>query len=407
MTFITLIYFLFQVYISYRKKGWDISAYIFLLYATTSFFACCIVYLNPDSEFSSVETGLLPTLVYCGLITITILPLRRINLKLPFQITKKGVKLFEYISYFYIGMFFLMLVLFAANIYAILMNGDFYYMRIAGDVSALTSVNPLLRTILIAFGELSSLMLFFFFYSISYLDNSWKFNLLLFLSSLSMVLLGIMNIDRSRSFYWIIIFGLALTIFLPHLSRKAKRIAILMFSMTGVMVLAYFIIVSISRFSQGDSNVQSSLFSYAGQPYLQFCDFFNTYKPYKINFHFFFPNIYHFFIDGYSTAVDIGTAIEDKTGRFVNVFYTMLGSIMLDSGKLSMLLFVFLYVCIVSMFTKRIRIRKVISFWSVMQVFLLSLIPACGIISYYISSPIMALGFYALIGLSVHGNRLS
>ena len=406
MTFITLIYFLFQVYISYRKKGWDISAYIFLLYATTSFFACCIVYLNPDSEFSRVETGLLPTLVYCSLITLTILPLRRINLKRPFQITKKGVKLFEYISYFYIGMFFLMLILFATNIYTILVNGDFYYMRIAGDASALASVNPLLRTILIAFGELSSLMLFFFFYSISYLDNSWKFNLLLFLSSLSMVLLGIMNIDRSRSFYWIIIFGLALTIYLPHLSRKAKRMAILMFGMTGVMVLAYFIIVSISRFSQGDSNVQNSLLSYAGQPYLQFCDFYNTYKPVKINFHFFFPNIYHFFIDGYSTAVDIGTAIEDKTGRFVNVFYTMLGSIMLDSGKLSMLLFVFLYVCIFGVFTKRIRICKVISFWSVMQVFLLSLIPACGIISYYISSPIMALGFYALIGLSIRGNRL-
>lgn len=403
MVLVTFFYFVFQTLWSYKKEGWNISAYLFLLYAVTSFFACGIVFFTPNSELAKVDNGFIPTFVYCFLITCTIAPFRNLKLNKPICLNK-GIKVFNFISYFYIGLFFLMLILFSSNIYSILVNGNFYIMRIQGGVSGLGNTNVLLRTVMIAFGELSSLMLFFFFYSIAYLKRSKKFNILLFVSSLSMILLGIMNIDRSRIFYWIVIFGLALTIFLPHLSKKEKRTAFLMFGIVGFVLVMYFMAVSVSRFDRGDSNVENGLLSYAGQPYLQFCDYFNNYEPPEINFHHFFPNIYHFFIDGYSTAVEIGERVELKTGKFVNVFYTYLGSIMLDSGRFFMLIFVFLYVSIVKFFMPRNKVSNSISFWKVMQVFLFALIPACGIILYYISSPIMALGFYVLIGLSILGN---
>lgn len=51
------------------------------------------------------------------------------------------------------------------------------------------------------------------------------------IGSLPCILIGIIGIDRSRTFYWILFFGLAGSLFWKNMSKKTKKIAV---SMTAV-----------------------------------------------------------------------------------------------------------------------------------------------------------------------------
>ena len=321
LVYLNFAYFLFLTILWYRKYGFNIGVYAACLYALTSFFSC--LYLTSVSGVSYQRyINLEPTIVYWILVTLVIWPFNRIRLGKKI-VLGDAVNLFEKIGWAHIVLFFVVLGLLATDVVMILTSGDVASMRTKGSGMGLSQINSgLVRAFVISFSELSIMMIPFFMYGITHLKLSKTFKYGLLIRSFSLLVLGMSYVDRSKVFFYIIIFGLSFVIF--------------------------------------KSYAEDSIISYAGQSFLNFCKFYESYTPLKENYHLFFPVTYYFFIDGYNGMVGVGEEVFWATGLFINVFYTFLGSVLVDSGKMGMVIFaiiIFLFEIII-IHTYRGRIVK-------------------------------------------------
>src|SRR5690554_4623799 len=103
MIAIPFVYFTFLlVFILKRKKTFDISAYLVSLYWLSSFFSILIDINNFRSfDTSGYEISIVPTLLYCFLLTLTIWPFYKFKSEHVVYVKLKKSKSFNYIVYFY------------------------------------------------------------------------------------------------------------------------------------------------------------------------------------------------------------------------------------------------------------------------------------------------------------------
>lgn len=408
MVFVPAIYFLSLFLYIYRKRGFDISACIISVYLFTAICSIFLYYDHPLFHRFGVyvdELSLVPTVVYCAMITLVTLPFYLFNSNKKRELLPIDNRLFNIMSWMFIICFLFNLILFKDDlIFRLSAGDDLQYMRGAEMETAqdsLTGPLKVISTITVAICSMSSVCFILFFYSITHLHKSKWFNALLLISSLGCIIQGIMGIDRSIAFYWTINFIFNFFLFKTYFNRKTKRAVTLLGAILLTGIFVYIIILSSARFG---NKVGESFIVYMGQNYLNFCWFWDNYNAPEFNIGIFLPILSHFFIDwGYPvSAVPYGLYVQSRVGFFVNVFYTFMGSIMLYLGQWAVIPFCIIYTLIAF---RVLLHKKVFNVTSFIFLFILAIIPYDGVILYILMDYIKAFGILVILTFCYIINR--
>lgn len=410
MIYFPLIFFLVFFFSVYKRNGFDVSAFIVLLYIITSFFAIVLFSQDVDyvyGNYSTFDVSFIPTIVYCFMIGLCILPITTYGSNKPRALKQiSHIKLFNIITSIYFLVFVALLIIFAEDLVFRFVFGDLGELRdLAYEGELLNAqdkfTGPLrfVSTIFTLLGDGAFFMLVFFFYSVCALKNSNLKNIAILLSSLSPVILGFVNIDRSKTAFWIICFAISFVLFRPYIPKeRMKFFKKLSFVVLGVLFL-YLISVTISRFGDMDEGTKGGLLSYLGQPFINFCEIWNKVDIQTFHTERILPlTNYILGNDGSALANEL-RAMYTRTGVHLNVFFSFVGMFLVDLGQIGAILLPPL-LCVVSQsIVNKVRYRSYVSLDSFILVFGLSCLLGCGIITYFYStmSRTLSLIFFFII----------
>jgi hypothetical protein len=286
MIYIPLIWFsLLLIYILRKKKRFEISALITIAYMITSFFAIIIdnKKLYWDSGMTQASLQLSTSLLYCLLISITILPFTILpTLRKESVILIRNLTLFDNIVYFYFGIYVLFIFFFGNEIIDRFTDPDIADLRILfmseGDdlgFKKYSGITRIIARVVFLFGSSAMFLQIIYFYSIVFLKKSAKFNISILLFSTMPILLGMLTIDRSKTIFWMMSF-VALAVFFwpalyPSQKKQIKSILIIFFT----FFIIYLSIITVARYGEQNLGAVNSLIVYSGQSFNNFCLFYD------------------------------------------------------------------------------------------------------------------------------------
>ncbi|MCQ2190361.1 MAG: hypothetical protein MJY63_01795 [Paludibacteraceae bacterium] len=395
MNYIPAIYFTTLTVILFIKRGLDASSYLSLIYAATSIFAIGIdiMGLNP----SLVEcASLLPTILYCLLLTLFILPAILIDINSFDGILMSSLKFVRLFNFIFFFSFVCFIIAYYKDVQFVLSYGDFHELKklvYEGDAYELTKypgpVELILYPVRIIVSS-SPTMLFIFFFNITFLKEKWWVNLMAILGSTTSIINGISQVDRSSTFFWVLILGLAVSTFWNQMSAKIKSVAISFSTILFIAVASYALSVTKDRFEDRDGGSQGGVVLYLGQPYYHFCEIWDYYPaPDGITTKSLFPALHKFVLKDFNGTVSYQQEMGLKSNMDLGVFYTHLGSFILSAGNFGPFMITTLYLLIFYFFFKEDDKYKTsnnanyLDFKKAMMMFILLSIPAVGCICYY------------------------
>lgn len=402
--FSTLTYFFWQ-----RKKVFDVAAYMSMLFAVTSL--CCILmiwggYLNAEnggvlSDGWDTEFGITPTLLYCGLITLTIVPFSFIR---PEKLqTINNVHRYAILAFtLFIVIQGLIVLYLVGGSLADLLNGDFKDLKDASydedltpaDIKMLTMSAPIRLMYYLSFMTILGLPLFFY-YSCVEKRSLWLTSLLLIIS-ISPTLRGMLAADRTEIVHYGLMFFFCLVFFQNLITKKVRSLLLLGGIPLIAIGLIYIIAVSASRFEKADEGAEGSMLEYAGQSYVNFCYFYDNHNRNLIYIERETPlTSYAFFKNQY---VDTKEERSAREGFFVGVFASHVGSWFLDMGEIGVLLLCTFFAILCCLVIKRYN-RTEFDIADVLMLFTLGAVPTFGIFYYRYYSLQTAVVYAAAIAL--------
>lgn len=404
MIAVPLIYFSILLLIIIRKHGFDASASMTSLYVLTSFFAV-LVKIFDVTPLSDIEIKWIPTFFYCFLISLTIYPFYRFNTNKIQDIKLPNSKLFNIIVYIYFTSFIVSLIFNISYLREIITTGNFGELRNemykGGLENGMSNLSGILKYILMPFSIISIssyVMLMFYFYSITFLNKSKLFNIIIFVSSLSVVVQGILTIDRSKIFYYLLFLYLVIVIFKRFIHKKQRRAIRSVLFIAVSLMLVYFVAVTISRFGKSDMGSGYAFLAYAGQPFIYFCEFWDKLNIPKKSFQMIFP-FFSEYIIGNSQGRDWINYIDANSGLPADVFFSSIGMFVRDVGKLLAVLFTFTFSGLSIAFIRPVR-GGTISFGRLLIFFLFAIIPQAGIMSYFYNRSYKTMSLIFLLFIS-------
>jgi len=343
------------------------------------------------------------------LLTLTIWPFYKLKSEKIISIKLGNHKLFKRIVYLFFICFLLILFTSYETI-QIVLRGDFAELRSilykGGSISELSPIQSFFNPVLIIaniLGGSSIIMLLFYFYSISFLNNSKLFNTILLLSSTTIVLIGILGVDRSKPIYWIISYGFVITLFWRYFTKERKkkiiRTSILIISVLGIYVLA----ITISRFGDRVAGTEGGIISYAGQSFINFCFFYDNVDFKEFSLQRILPLFYKLFVEnGIEGSGELNAYIKLKTGIRTSVFSTYIGDILVASGKAVTISFCLFISLISNKYVNRINnnTNNTINFYQVIVLFCLSSIPLLGLFTHFYANSPRVIAFWLFIFLA-------
>lgn len=392
MYFVPLIYFASLTYYLWRRhKVFDVAVYISTLFTITSF--CCVLMVLGGfmSQNSGVlfdgwdpDFGVIPTVLYCGLITVTILPFsfirpeklehignvhRWIILGFTLFIVLQGV-----LMYYLVGEFV-----------SDLLNGDFKFLKdshYAGDISPadakmLTLPAPMQAMFLLSFTTLLALPLFFYYSCVE--KRSLWLTAPLLLVSISPILRGVLMADRTEIIHYGLMFLFCLVFFQRFITKKVRNFLLTLSVPTVAVGLIYFVAVSASRFEDDEEGAGGSVLEYAGQSYANFCYFYENHDPDLYYIERELPIISYFLLN--NQYVDTKEERTAKEGFFVGVFASHVGSWMLDLGVAGGIFLSFLFAGLCCVVIWRYN-RTSFDVADVLMIYTLGAVPTFGIFYY-------------------------
>jgi oligosaccharide repeat unit polymerase len=380
----------------YLKRGLDVSAVMVAIYAFSAFCAI-LLYTNPHSglrNYGKYPLTLFPTAAYCFFNTLLIIPFYKLKLNRPRRIKQlplKNLKIFDNLVWIYVAILFTILLIYREEILFRLVSSNMEEARLAynkGEVDITRGFPYFLKLIVyfcVYMGGGSSFMILYFFYSITFLKRSKRFTFLILLSSLCPIVLGILNMDRSNTFFWTLLFILGYFLFKPYMDSTVKKEVNKMgLCVLGVLLL-YFIAVTIARFGAYSSGSEGGLLDYAGQSYLNFCNIWN-----KMDFSMMYlgrvlPITNTFFLH-LENPVEVMNEVKRLTGADGNVFFSSIGMFLIDLGKWAVFVVPpFIYFVTKKLLAKYTRQKS----WGIAAfiiIFILAVIPQYGVITYAYAS---------------------
>lgn len=396
MIYIPFIYFIILFLIMWRKqRSFNIGSVIVLFYIISSFFA--ILIKKYEWMFNFPEIDIVPTFLYCILLTISIIPFFKFRSDKIKLITLTNNKLFITISWTLIILTFISLGITIPSIKSTLtlnfadIRKEYY--QDAGTFYEFSG-QPWYQYLINFAPSFSPILLLFFFYSVVYMNNKKIFNILLLLSSVVLPLNSILSAARTQVIYWLMTFCALYICFKPQFKTKSKLKILVTTSIIGILGIIYIYSVSVSRFEERESGTLGSLISYAGQSFPQFCNVYNHYTFDKLTFDRVFPITSKYVLGHKFTNVQYREHQSLRIGAETGVFFTFLGDAMLDFGKVGMIIYTLIFYFISIKCLKRkdyssISLSQMIIFVLLMRQTLL------GLFAYVytsISSSIMVIG---------------
>jgi hypothetical protein len=385
MIYIPLIYFSILLYVIIKTHGFDASASMTSVYVLTSFFAVLIKVID-YRPLSDIEINFIPTFFYCFLLTLTIYPFYRFNSNKINNIVLHNNKLFDIIVYIYFVSFLTTLIFNFSYLENIISSGNYRILRndiyAGGLENGMTHFSGIIKYLFMPFNILlgsSYIMLLFYFYSICFLKKPKWFNTIMFISSLGVIIQGILTIDRSKTVYWLLFLYLVLVIFRKFFHKKQLKKTAIILTTTILLLLAYIAIVTLSRFGESDGG--EAVITYAGQPFIFFCDFWDNLDLPKKSLQMIFPFTSDYIL-GNSKGRGWMDYIERHSNMPADVFFTSVGMFVRDVGNMFAIFFTFLFFILTIIFIKPVR-SGTISFGRLMTFFLIAIIPQTGAISYF------------------------
>ena len=392
MIIIPFIFFCFLTYYWWNKhQGYDVCVYMSSLYALTSFLAIIIVANDLLDEGGilfdnyDLELNIIPTILYCSLLTIGMLPFSMIYRKDLKTINVNNPLFVDALSCFLILIALLNLYLVADSTLEIL-SGDLstvrsdHYEGIESPAEIKAEGMPYIFRFLYYFNTSTLLAIPLFFYYLCFKHRPWWYLLLILFSSLSMPIAGIQSADRTEVVLYGMMFTTCLILFHPHLSKKIKAVIRFISIPIALAAITYFIVVSDARFSKREGGAVTSALQYAGQGYLNYCFFWEKANTNYITAEREFPLIAHYAFhidnDDYRRSIRSG-----QQGFFMSVFATYIGDVLLDLTPVGMILWVIAFFMISVIIFKRPH-REELDIGELLLFYVLSIIPVFGIFYY-------------------------
>ena len=225
-----------------------------------------------------------------------------------------------------------------------------------------------------------------------------------FVGSTTVIVVGMLNIDRSNTFFWVLLLGLSVSMFWNQMSAKIKSVAIGFSAMLILAVSFYAMSVTKDRFEERDGGTEGGIVLYLGQPYYHFCEIWDYYPaPDGITTKSLFPFFHKYVVHDFDGPVAYQTEMGLKSNMDLGVFYTHLGSFMLSAGNFGPFMITFVYLAIFYLLFKRDRAsyttnNRLLPFENLMIMFFLLSIPTVGCICYLYENYYMEIIIYVTIG---------
>lgn len=330
------------------------------------------------------EFGFIPTILYCGLITLTIYPFSYVR---PEMLKKVG-NVHRYTIYaftFFIVLQGLVVFYLVGDSVTDLLSGDFKYLKDAhysgdispADVKMLTMPLPVQMLYLTCFMTLLALPLFFYYTCIEK-RSIWLTSPLLAIS-LSPILREILVADRTEIIHYGLMFLFCLVLFKGIITRKVRNFLMITSVPVAIIGFIYFAAVSVSRFENSDEGAGGSVLEYAGQSYVNFCYFYDNHDRELYYLEREFPLVSFF---GFKTQyVDTKEERSAKEGFFVGVFASHVGSWLLDTGIVGTIILSSLFYIICCVVIRRYN-RSEFDIAEILFIFTLGAVPTFGIFYY-------------------------
>lgn len=393
MHFVPLIYFAGLTYYFWQKhRTYDLAAYMSTLYTITSL--CCVLmvmggFMNAKGggvliDGYEPDFGIIPTVLYCGLITITILPFSFIR---PEKLEHIG-NVHRYILYAFTLLIILqgfVVIYLVGGFITDIFNGDFKALKnygYAGDITPadakmLTMPFPIQILYYFSFMTLLGLPLFFY-YSCVEKRSLWLVAPLLVVS-ISPILRGVLMADRTEIIHYGLMFFFCLVLFQNFITKKVRNF-ILLTSLPVIAVgLTYLIAVSSSRFESEDEGAGGSMLEYAGQSYANFCYFYDNHNSELYYIERETPLISYFIFK--NQYVDTKEERSAKEGFFIGVFASHVGSWLLDIGVIGATLLSLIFALIVCLVINKYN-RVQFDVADLLMLFALGAVPTFGVFYY-------------------------
>lgn len=377
------------IYFVWKHKRFGAEAWMAFLYSISALASIPVFNLELigtayNNTIKSI--GFTPTVIYCGLLTLSILPFSHMHAERIKNITEPKAWLFKATCWLMIFTFICTTILYLGDIKRTLSIGDLKMVRdmvYAGESNVKVSgIRYIFALPDVLFSALSMLAIPFFLYSICFLKNKWWFNTLLILSSTTAIVKSILIAGRTQIIYWIFTFVACYLFFSPMMQKKHKQIIRILFSFLFGLVLLFFAAVTAARYFNVAQYAIQMLLLYIGQPFVEFCFFWDNFESSSISFQRIFP-FFHQFILRYNTDLDLYRAhVEAESGLFIGVFFTFLGDLLIDIGRLGMVIYVVLYHIISRILLRREEEEETLPFYQIPLWLMLILLPLEGLFYY-------------------------
>lgn len=362
---ISLPFAFFLVYFLKRNKGFqyfDIAQFIILMFGVSSVFSIIMYLLDMmSSDTYGYVISPVAALSYVVLLFLCIRPFARHshNKIIKLEPLRKP-SIIHFIAIIALVWFIVSIFLIRDSVLFVL-KGDMGDIRQSiyqdqGPESYLASFPNGIRQILVSLNIAFScpwVSIFLAFFLRFVQKSPVRYSIFFILTSLFSPIQGMAGADRSTSAYWMIAIGAMYIFFRPYMNNDERKKLIRIILCVITVLVLYLAAMTISRFgtetnSSGLSDSQSSLIGYFGQPYINFCYFFDNYQPPFPNLGILFPTTMHLLL-----GLDVGgTIIQEEmtllTGIQTGVFYTFMGQIMVGTGKTITIVFTLLYAVLCS-----------------------------------------------------------
>lgn len=344
MVAVPFIYFTFLLVLMLirNKNRFDVPCFIVSIYSVSAFFSILVDALRLRSADNySYQISLTATIVYCGLLTLCLMPLYGYsNMKVqeikPLQ-NDKLLRIIAWISFTY----FVFDLVMNANSLVKVLSGDIAETRnlmYAGEIESgwMSHIPSLLRLPFIflnhTFGCFWILILLAFFSR--YIQKMPKLYFYLFvLASLRYVVGNLLVAGRSAMAYWFLGVMMCYFFFKKYIAKKDKK-NLLKLALPSVAIgLLYFSVASQSRFESTLDGTQGGLISYFGQSFINFCYFWDTFQTQHYYWQDIFPFAYLLSGDPILGGVPVNEVLTLQTGKAMGVFYTYIGNIQIATSK--------------------------------------------------------------------------
>ena len=393
MIAVPFIYFtLLAVYLIRRNKGIDISAFLVMVYAFSAFMSILLdifgVY-DINGVYEKIPVSPVATITYCALITLAVIPFRRINSLDLRAVDMQKYWLVDLFSWVLIITFFITAYNTFTHLDTILHSNlkdirDDMYSNVEGTkVSGIEWLLALPETL---FSQFSPVALLLYFVNIAKERKSKLFNWLLLLASLTPVIKAVLIAGRTQPIYWFLSFMALYILFRPMMEQQQRRKALMPFVVFGGMVGLFVAAVTVARFAMADiaddTGTFDSLLAYSGQSFVNFNYFFTQYTAHGIHLDRIFPLTNYFIWHPGWNLEDYRDMIWSYSGLNIGVFFTFLGDLMIDLGHFGMVIYVLLFYLVSTYVCRSANEEGTIRLSRLLIILMLFLIPLQGIFYY-------------------------